>query len=472
MDAGEMIGNLSSDPRLHTERRTQRTSPRPFEGRLKSGGATSASVAELQGLYGPFAFPELLLQKLWWRREYASAGAVTVDGRRVVVVSPGRWNRLGGPDFREAIFELGSEKLRGDVEVHLRAEDWDAHGHSADPAYANVRLHVVLFPPRQPFTRGVGGQAIPILVLLPLLWHDLEEYATDEAIAALLNRAEHRIATELAPLPPDNLARLLWVHGNQRWQEKVRFARRRVERLGWSAACHQTALEILGYRSNRAGMLRVASEWPLEQWVEGRADPDQLFEALRDQWTLQGVRPANHPRRRLQAYGLWVSKRPDWPEAVLTWARTLDAPPAASRPDTPGANAGTVRDLPEAGSASPCLAAERRRLRFPAEWETLRQVVNAGVIGPPRGDNVLVDGVLPLAAASGVANECTLHTWWWHGYPGNLPDPLHRALRELGWAGTSSTPAATGPAQGLLGWLLARESREAGVMPESPTRGA
>jgi hypothetical protein len=407
------------------------------------------AVAELQGLYGPFAFPELLLQKLWWRREFASESARTMDGRTLVVHSPGRWNRLGGPDFRDAGLELEGVRTRGDVEVHLRASDWNAHGHGADRAYDGVILHVVLFPPAEPITAGARGP-IPVLALLPLLWHDLEEYATDEAIATLLNRPEHRIAAELTPLPAPQLLRLLREHGAQRWAEKQRFARRRVDRLGWEEACHQTALEILGYRVNRAGMLRVAGQWPWREWATGRVEPEEVFNALRVQWVLQGVRPANHPRRRLRQYADWVRQRPDWPEALRRWSATVLPIP----------------DLPS------LMAPARRALGFPHDWEQLRSSVSGSAVPSPRGDNVLSDGLLPLAAAAGGLSEATGFQWWWHGYPGTLPDPWLRALRELGWAGSASSPAATGPAQGLLGWLLAREAQALGGQPNPDRQGA
>ena len=43
--------------------------------------------------------------------------------------------------------EIGGELRTGDVEIHVRPGDWNAHGHSADPAYADVALHVAWFPP-------------------------------------------------------------------------------------------------------------------------------------------------------------------------------------------------------------------------------------------------------------------------------------------------------------------------------------
>ena len=106
--------------------------------------ATPSVVEEIQGLYGPFAFSEKLLQRIWARRGFAARAARTLDGRKVEILQAGRWNGLGGPDFMQSRLRLGGVPVTGDVEVHLRAQDWAAHGHSADPAYRNVVLHVVL----------------------------------------------------------------------------------------------------------------------------------------------------------------------------------------------------------------------------------------------------------------------------------------------------------------------------------------
>ena len=132
---------------------------------------TETAAAKVQGLYGPFAFPEKLLQKIWSRREFDLPNARMLDGRKVTIVHPGRWNLLGGPDFKNVRLRFGDgAEVTGDVELHLHASDWTAHGHAKDPAYNNVVLHVVLFPPAPGHvTIGVAEREIPVLVVLPLL---------------------------------------------------------------------------------------------------------------------------------------------------------------------------------------------------------------------------------------------------------------------------------------------------------------
>ncbi|OQB96172.1 MAG: hypothetical protein BWX86_00904 [Verrucomicrobia bacterium ADurb.Bin122] len=163
---------------------------------------TLQQVAEVQGLYGPFTFPEVLLQQIWRRGEFQQTAIRTTEGKALDVLHPGRWNRLGGPDFRSARLRLDGVELVGDVELHLHAEDWAAHGHEGDPAYDAVVLHVVLFPPKSAtVTRRHDGRAIPVLVLLPLLWRGLEEYAEEAAVERLAGWSPDHATAVLARLP-------------------------------------------------------------------------------------------------------------------------------------------------------------------------------------------------------------------------------------------------------------------------------
>jgi hypothetical protein len=396
-----------------------------------------AGVAELQGLYGPYTFSEKLLQKIWLRGEFDRSRAATVDGRRVQVVHPGRWNLLGGPDFKGARLRFGDEReVIGDVELHLAAPDWDAHGHARDPAYDGVVLHVVLFPP-EPGHVTVGARgAIPVLPLLPILLHDLEEYATEEAVEALAHRPASEIMERLGRLPRSELAALLQKHSEARWQQKVHFARLRIQRLGWDEAGHHTALEILGYRFNRATMLRVAARRPLPEWANPALDPDAVYADEGGGWSLQGLRPANHPRHRLHQYAAWVRNVPDWPGELERAVRRLP-------PIEPASPTGVVR-----------CAHGFTRLR--AEWE---QGICGGAVGGTRFDTLVCDGFLPLLATAGAP----VHGLWRHWFVGDLPPVFTRALRELGAFTGRLDPACHGVAQGLLGWLLEQERVEGGA---------
>lgn len=399
-------------------------------------------VAELHGLHGAFSFPERLLQKIWLRGDFDRAAARLSDGCQVRVLSPGRWNLLGGPDFRQARLRLGAGEgapvVTGDVELHLHASDWDAHGHASDSAYDDVVLHVVLFPPPPgSVTLGSGGRSIPTLALLPLLHRGLEEFAADEAVEQLADRVLARLPDELARVPTEDRRRLLEDHAARRWRQKVHFAGLRLRRLGWETACHQTALEILGYRFNRAPMLRLAASHPLADWRDQSPDPVTLAATEAEAWSLQGVRPANRPLVRLRQYAAWVARVPRWPEV---WRKTAGA---------------LARGVQAGGKGA---AAVRRAEDFSGWRDELAETVCGGAIPGTRLDTLICDGLLPLAAADGSAAEA-MERRWRHWFPGDLPPSLRRVLVAAGVCDGTAHPLSHGAAQGALGWLIERGQR-------------
>jgi hypothetical protein len=398
-----------------------------------------AQVQEMQGLYGPFTITERVVQKIWLHKDFALAEARLLDGSRLQIRSPGRWNLLGGPDFRDARLVIDGREVSGDVEVHFHATDWRAHGHAADPAYGGVVLHVVMFPPREPdaIATTIHGARLPTLVLLPLLHRSLEELASDDALERLTARDSTEWLAELARRPPAELRQMLALKAGERWRQKVHYARLRIQRLGWEEAAHHTALEILGYRHNRAPMLALATQHPLAEWRRG-LDVEHAYRALKDDWQQQGVRPANHPRRRLAQYAAWVRQVPDWPQRLLGHVAKLPAP-----------------DLSEPVVANRA----RKHLRLTTVREEWLQGLTGGVLDGTRFDNLVCDGLLPLATA-GTGGD--LFSVWFHWFVGDTPAEIRRAMGTAGLAGPGAGPRSHGLAQGLLAWIIAREAGASG----------
>ena len=108
---------------------------------------------------------ELALQRRWAESRWPAPFLETGDGSWVRVISPGRWNRGPGPDFRGAqILDAEGRARRGDVELHLTADDWLQHGHADNPAYRDLLLHLV----ERPRARGAPLDArIPEATALP-----------------------------------------------------------------------------------------------------------------------------------------------------------------------------------------------------------------------------------------------------------------------------------------------------------------
>jgi len=427
----------------------------------RSAGIMATSdnhVAEMQGLYGPFTLTERVVQKIWLRGDFDRTRLTLVDGRPLTIRTFGAWNLLAGPDFRGAQLTIAGENVTGDVEVHFHVADWRAHQHQEDRAYDKVALHVVLFPPspgERPAMRG-DGREIPTLVLLPWLHRDLEEYASDDALEVITARDEWEKFAELAATPPAQLPGLLRAKAAGRWRQKVRFARLRIERVGWEMAAHCTALEILGYRHNRAAMLTVATKHPLAAWREA-IDPAQVYVGSGALWQTQGVRPANHPRARLRQYQAWVAAHPDWPERLLGMARTLPGVTwSCGDPAADGARiaAGSPRHQEFGGQAQTKLT--RQALGLAKLRETFARDIAGEAVGGTRLDNLICDGLLPLVAAHTGKDPGMV---WFHWFLGDVPDQVRAALPKLGVAGRGTQPLCHGWGQGLLGWVLEHEAR-------------
>jgi len=392
-------------------------------------------VEEIQGLYGPFTFSEMLFQKIWAQGAFNQTQLTTTDGQVVRIGNAGHWNKLAGPDFMQARirFDEGRE-LVGDVELHLRSEDWVAHGHVKDPAYAEVQLHVVLFPPRADLvTRDGEGRVIPTLVLLPWLHHDLEEYAAEEAVEMLANHPETWLLEKLREMSRDELREHLDGFAQKRWAQKVHFAGLRITKVGWQEACHQTAMEILGFRYNRVPMLQASMRYDLARWSEANFQVEAVLAESESKWRASGVRPANHPRRRLAQYRDWVQARPDWPDLL---AKLADEVP---RPNF-GGNTSEVRREHE-------LTAWRKRLS---------REICGDAVGGTRLDTIVCDGFWPLLANRSGRELIGL---WSHWFPGDTPELMLKVLRQTGRFRTGSDPACHGAVQGLLGYLLEKESQ-------------
>jgi hypothetical protein len=108
---------------------------------------------------------EAALAARWAAGEWRGQTLRTERGECYQLIFQGRRGGGAGPDFRDAVLaQADGARLRGDIELHLRASDWQAHGHASDPRYNDVVLHVVLAT-ASPDTRLANGVLAPVVVL-------------------------------------------------------------------------------------------------------------------------------------------------------------------------------------------------------------------------------------------------------------------------------------------------------------------
>lgn len=338
---------------------------------------------------------ERAIQRLWSEGRIASP-ARAASGSVVEILDPGRWNRLGGPDFLGAELRVDGARRRGDVEIDLRSSGWEAHGHARDTAFRGVILHAVLLGPARP-VRTCQGAAPEVIELLPLLPEDLESAAEHDALLELRGRDAE--IERLARAGNPDLERDLRRRARERFDAKAEALGRRVASDGWAATCHRAALEAMGHGGNRAPMAALGLAHDPAAFAT--ADLARLYLEQTGQWRLRGVRPAGHPHRRLETYATLCRARPDWPSRVRTW---LDG------------------------------AAEGRATRG-----GLLEGALGGTLPVSLADTVATDALLPLGGAA-------LRETWLEWPAGLRPDGLEGARLRLGLGGR----ARNWQVQGLL----------------------
>jgi hypothetical protein len=300
----------------------------------KLRAAGEDQLGRFEGLSG-----ELELQARWFAGEFGR-DFVGTDGEAVRVVQFGIWNRAAGPDFVDAAVSIdGREPQRGAIEIDADARDWERHGHSTNPDYEEVRLHVFLRSAQQRFfSRTRDHRRVPQVRLS----------APTEG-GAVLEEAEAspgRCSRSLQRLSLGDLREVLQQAGRYRFERKAAEITRTAEVHGNGEALFQAVAAGMGYPGNQLPFRLVAQRLPLRRLQrEAEATEALLFgvggflpgpdlSALRPEarlhakalwekwwrhwgshqtlsvpraiWRLGGQRPANHPQRRLGALGVLV----------------------------------------------------------------------------------------------------------------------------------------------------------------------
>ncbi len=225
----------------------------------------SAALGEQPSDYIPIS--ERLVSCIWYTQAYLR-NLRTADGRSVRVISPGIWNLDAGPDFIHAALEFeGGEVLKGDVEIHVRSCDWQAHLHHREPRFDNLIAHVSMWRDTDElFLATFSGKKVPQIELSLHLTRPLRKIVGQiETDDFPYNRKAGlgRCAELLAALTKSQLRTLLSIAGEWRILEKsARFAEW-LREAGCDDVLYKGFLEALGYPNNKEPFLILAERIPL-----------------------------------------------------------------------------------------------------------------------------------------------------------------------------------------------------------------
>lgn len=292
---------------------------------------------------------ERLLQAIWEQQRVKRGELQTLDGQPLRVLHPGWLNRAAGPDFQAAVIQFnGQAPQTGDIEIDLEPSGWHAHKHDVNPAYRDVLLHIV-------------WKATPNPAPLPTL-------AMSECLDSPLPELQHWLANDLREGLPQSLQGqcsaplkqldeavwrdLLGQAALIRLQAKAAHIEARARQVGWEQVLIEMLFRALGYHQNvwpmqrlgelsphlleamngersaaslQAMLLGVASLLP-EQVRDTKQSADAYVRQLwdiwwhrrhalhehilpRQVWRFNGIRPANHPQRRLALAAHWLAKK-------------------------------------------------------------------------------------------------------------------------------------------------------------------
>jgi len=218
--------------------------------------------------FGPVR--EKIVRCLWFDQFLDSGNLKTEDGRRLAVFLPGHWNEGAGPDFKNAEFALGeAARIRGDVEVHVSASDWNRHNHANDPAYAGVALHVVLHNDLATTTVSHRAGEIPQLVLQDQLSADLSEIVRSldpDGYPRMGCGREGTCCRSIRAFARDEqwVARFLDIAGDERILCKAERFEALMKRATPDDVLYRALMEAMGYGNNRRGFRLLAEAASLE----------------------------------------------------------------------------------------------------------------------------------------------------------------------------------------------------------------
>lgn len=300
-----------------------------------------------------FRLNEKMIQMLWNKNHYLNEILFDDHRKSYKIIDPGTWNREPGPDFKNARFLNGKQTIFGDIEIHLKPENWNNHGHQFDPAYKNVKLHVVWENPsksRVPPHIPVIELSSQMAVAEDKIW-DLQS-SSNYSKSQIHPTAE--CAEQMNNIPDNILQRTFRAAGLSRLHRKSNHIKILSTKHGFRQAIYSQLADAMGYKANREQFKEVSNRAKLDfldtlteiekcafLWGCSNLLPDHTQVKVHDEllessktlwntwwqlryaneakimWSKSTTRPVNSPERRMAAFINVLQKNNYHPEDLV-----------------------------------------------------------------------------------------------------------------------------------------------------------
>lgn len=274
---------------------------------------------------------EMEIQARLFAGEYGTRWTTT-GNTEVEVLHFGEWNKEAGPDFKRVRFRFaGNREYIGDLEVDLDARDWERHGHATNPAYDGVRLQLFVHcPGASAFARTSDFREVPqahltVEIRQPnLLRHIPGAVARENALVMIEEAAEFRLRLKHAAH-----ARAVSLHGPESalFHAIATGFGYKNNSIPFLLAAQRTGLRAVAATDGEAYLFGISGFLQPTSFDDGdpvtKAYLRPLWETwwtFRDSmsrlvlpasiWKFSGIRPANHPHRRMGALATAAARFP------------------------------------------------------------------------------------------------------------------------------------------------------------------
>ena len=213
-----------------------------------------------------------------WRQ--LKPGTVLKDrnGHSILIIFRGRSNHHEGPDYLNGVIFCEGRIIQGDIELHVKENDWKSHGHLFDHRYKNVMLHVV---------RQLSVE--PVTDIITLILQGNSSKCELPGISLTETAMQHIFRMSI-----------------HRWDRKIALFRRNEN---WRNIYYPESLASLGTDGNKQQWRRLgrqldwdyAQDRQIEEWVK-----NFLSKACTFHWHKRGVRPVRHPNLLFNKAASWL----------------------------------------------------------------------------------------------------------------------------------------------------------------------